>query len=211
MVMERLEAARQHPDNQDALKQFAISHAKKLLRDAGVKDPGIKEKKPSEVLITDGDVETFVQPNKDVLSPEFANKVRNIVLQLPPDLPLGALYHWDQNKRLALISKKEHSTSGKPRFVDDLKALPDAPTEWVSFMMSLDRTQKSSLSQALSNIMGGRLGRELVLSNPITINTPLVDVASTISGETKNWGKSQHFGNFVFKDLTSGQKTDTNS
>ena len=42
MVMERLDAARSHPDNQDPTKQFAIAQAKCLLRDAKVKDPGPK-------------------------------------------------------------------------------------------------------------------------------------------------------------------------
>lgn len=43
MVMERLDAAGRHPENQDPTKQFAISAAKRLLRDAKVKDPGPKE------------------------------------------------------------------------------------------------------------------------------------------------------------------------
>ena len=43
MVMERLDAAGKHPENQDPTKQFAIAQAKRLLRDAKVKDPGPKE------------------------------------------------------------------------------------------------------------------------------------------------------------------------
>src|SRR3989344_8178477 len=44
MVMERLDAAGKHPENQDPTKQFAIAQAKRLLRDAKVKDPGPKPK-----------------------------------------------------------------------------------------------------------------------------------------------------------------------
>ena len=42
MVMERLDAAGRHPENQDPTKQFAIAQAKRLLRAAKVKDPGPK-------------------------------------------------------------------------------------------------------------------------------------------------------------------------
>ncbi len=42
MVMERLDAAGRHPENQDPTKQFAIAQAKRVLRDAKVKDPGPK-------------------------------------------------------------------------------------------------------------------------------------------------------------------------
>lgn len=40
MVMERLDATRRHPGNNDPVKQFAIAQATRLLVDAGVTDPG---------------------------------------------------------------------------------------------------------------------------------------------------------------------------
>lgn len=52
MVMERLDAAGKHPENQDSTKQFAISAAKRLLRDAKVKDPGPRvDRSPSATKI----------------------------------------------------------------------------------------------------------------------------------------------------------------
>lgn len=43
MVMERLDAVARHSENQDPTKQFAIAEAKRLLRDAKVKDPGPRD------------------------------------------------------------------------------------------------------------------------------------------------------------------------
>lgn len=43
MVMERLDAAGRHPDNQDPVRQFAIGQTKRLLHEAKVKDPGPKQ------------------------------------------------------------------------------------------------------------------------------------------------------------------------
>ncbi|MCL5970422.1 MAG: hypothetical protein M1450_02905, partial [Patescibacteria group bacterium] len=40
MVMERLDAAGRHPDNQSAARRFAIVLAKRSLVLAGVRDPG---------------------------------------------------------------------------------------------------------------------------------------------------------------------------
>lgn len=49
-MMERLDAAGKHPENQDSTKQFAISAAKHLLRGAKVKDPGPKiDRLPSAI------------------------------------------------------------------------------------------------------------------------------------------------------------------
>lgn len=42
MVMERLSAAGRLSENKDPVKQFAIKNARRLLLDAGVKDPGPK-------------------------------------------------------------------------------------------------------------------------------------------------------------------------
>lgn len=39
--MNRLEAARKLPANRDAVRQFAINQSEKILRDAGVEDPGM--------------------------------------------------------------------------------------------------------------------------------------------------------------------------
>lgn len=40
MVLERLDAAARHPENQEPEKQAAIEQARNLLIEAGVKDPG---------------------------------------------------------------------------------------------------------------------------------------------------------------------------
>lgn len=45
MVMERLEAAQRHPENQDPVRQSAIKQAIRLLRQAEVKDPGPKQER----------------------------------------------------------------------------------------------------------------------------------------------------------------------
>lgn len=46
--MDRLEAARNLPENSGAKQQFAIDTAKLILEDAGVKDPGMSVATPVE-------------------------------------------------------------------------------------------------------------------------------------------------------------------
>ncbi len=46
MVMERLDAAGRHPENQTETRQFAIAQARSILRAAKIKDPGPKETTP---------------------------------------------------------------------------------------------------------------------------------------------------------------------
>lgn len=48
MVMNRLEAARNLPENQNPAKQLAINKSEKILQDAGVKDPGMSVAIPVE-------------------------------------------------------------------------------------------------------------------------------------------------------------------
>lgn len=48
MVMDRLKAASELPGNQDPTQQFAIKHARAMLVDAGVKDPGMPVITPVE-------------------------------------------------------------------------------------------------------------------------------------------------------------------
>lgn len=51
MVMERLRAAAEHLDNQGEVQKFAIEQAERLLKEAGVTDPGPSTQKPSVEVI----------------------------------------------------------------------------------------------------------------------------------------------------------------
>ena len=65
MVMERLDAAGRYPENQDPTKQFAIAAARRLLRDAKVKDPGPKVDKVSAAASPE--VQSEVDPLTQVI------------------------------------------------------------------------------------------------------------------------------------------------
>lgn len=90
MVMERLDAAARHDKNQDSIKQFAIREAKRLLRDAKVKDPGPKEtvakkavktqpaketpKSPLEIALLEYDIQPF--------TPELITRTHQAIWQV---------------------------------------------------------------------------------------------------------------------------------
>lgn len=97
MVMERLDAAGRHPENQDPTKQFAIKQAKHLLREAKVKDPGPKgdERLPS-VTKSDIEVEDPLQQiievyNTQPHTPEFITSTHQAIWKVRGEL-VGTTY-----------------------------------------------------------------------------------------------------------------------
>lgn len=97
MVMERLDAAVKHPENQDPTKQFAIAQAKRLLRDAKVKDPGPKVDGTS--VATRPSVQTEMDPLASVIeayqnqphTPEFVTQTHQAIWQTRGEL-VGASF-----------------------------------------------------------------------------------------------------------------------
>ena len=96
MVMERLDAAGKHPENQDPTKQFAISAAKRLLRDAKVEDPGPKvDRLPSVIKPEAQDIDPLAsvieayqnQPH----TPELVTQTHQAIWQVRGEL-VGATY-----------------------------------------------------------------------------------------------------------------------
>lgn len=72
MVMNRLEAARNLPENSGAKKQFAIDTAKLILENAGVKDPGMSVVTPAETPVAKTpeapvEIKRFSQEAKEAL------------------------------------------------------------------------------------------------------------------------------------------------
>ena len=97
MVMERLDAAGKHPENQDPTKQFAIAQAKRFLRAAGVKDPGPKV---DGVSVAAGpSVQSELDPLTSVIeayknqprTPELVTQTHQAIWQVRGEL-VGAAY-----------------------------------------------------------------------------------------------------------------------
>ncbi len=200
MVMERLDAAGKHPDNQEPIQQFAIKEAKRLLRSAGVVDPGPKDTKPPAGKVLPG-VDSFIPQHGEVLNPEFAESVRGVLLRLPLDLPFGALRYWNKAKR------REEINRGYPeRFVEVLKELSDAPDEWVTFMESLASAKRQQVAVAFSHVLRHSQYEIRRSVEPVNLGTPVADVAEKLSlSERKSeWGKSEYFVVAAFRDLASG-------
>ena len=97
MVMERLDAAGRHPENQDPTKQFAIAQAKRFLRAAGVKDPGPKVDGVSPAAKPS--VQSEVDPLASVIeayqnqphTPELVTQTHQAIWQVRGEL-VGATY-----------------------------------------------------------------------------------------------------------------------
>ena len=96
MVMERLDAAGKHPENQDPTKQFAIQQAKSFLRDAKVKDPGPKvDRLPSatkpEVQDIDPLASVIEAYNNQPHTPDIVTQTHQAIWQARGEL-VGATY-----------------------------------------------------------------------------------------------------------------------
>lgn len=96
MVMERLDAAGKHPENQDSTKQFAISAAKRLLRDAKVKDPGPKvDRLPSaakpEVKVLDPLTSVIEAYQNQPHTPELLTQIHQAIWQVRGEI-VGATH-----------------------------------------------------------------------------------------------------------------------
>ena len=188
-LMRLLDEAGELGDNEDPVRQFAIKEAKRLLRAAGVVDPGPKGSDSRNAKKLPGP-DSFIPPQGEVLSPGFAERVRDVVLQLPPDLPLGSLRHWNKAKRRELINN-----AFRGRFADNLRQLPEAPGEWVAFMESLNPVEKQGVAMAFSRVM------EIESGQRIDLKTPIEFVAEKLNSSDKKWGKSEHFVAAAFSGL----------
>ncbi len=97
MVMERLDAARSHPENQDPTKQFAIAQAKRLLKDAKVKDPGPKvdnataTAKPEAQQVIDPLASVVEAYQNQPHTPEFVTQTHQAIWQARGEL-VGETY-----------------------------------------------------------------------------------------------------------------------
>ena len=190
MVMERLEAARKHPDNQSNLKQFAIGQARKMLRSAGVIDPGPKEQKDITHLHFTHDSEPSDQEKED-----FKNAARTAISQLPGDLPVGSLIYWNTYKRKHDIEYRQQSTLESLRkSAEQLKQLPEAPLGWVEFCTAVSGSERGTLTRMLGFI--ARINEKRYLTRIDEVEESLIRYRNP-----EQWQKTDRLVHHVFQGL----------
>jgi hypothetical protein len=213
MVMERLDAALRHPDNQDQTQQFAIRQAKNMLKNAGVKDPGPRPILTVEKPIIDqhppfSDSEMFIKTGmekvKKGLTVEFARRTRSIVRDLPSELPIGSLVLWNdeiRKKEADFIRSRIKREDEKDRVfafqstLFDIRELPIAPERWTNFMEGLLEVERNSLSRVLRRLTGPKYG----LQPKYTIALQEVYDLNNQKRGKERWGKIEHFTSIVFE------------